>query len=117
MRNGGRVMREVARVVRTLSTDDVLQRMSSNDVPCMPVISLDDVASHPQVIASGSVEELDHDVLGRVVQPRPAARFLDLEEAPRFGARLAGQDTDDVLRAAGYADEEIQQLRHLGAAG
>ena len=39
---------------RSAGADEVLARMNANDVPCMPVVSLDDVTSHPQVVAAGA---------------------------------------------------------------
>jgi crotonobetainyl-CoA:carnitine CoA-transferase CaiB-like acyl-CoA transferase len=115
MRNGGRVMREVAQVIRTLATDEVVERMRFNDVPCMPVVDLEDVATHPQVVAAGVVERTEHPLLGPIVQPRPPARFIDDGEPERFAARVPGEDTDSVLAAAGFGADEIGDLRERGA--
>lgn len=117
MRNGGRVMREVAQAVRQLATDVVVERMRTHDVPCMPVVALDEVAALPQVLAAGTVEELDHPVLGRVVQPRPPARFIDAGEPARFAAPRPGEDTNAVLAAAGLDEVTLADLRARSVVG
>lgn len=115
MRNGGRVMREVARVILQLSTDDAVELMREQDVPCMPVVAIEDVARLPQAVATGVFDVTDHPVLGRTVQPRPPARFIESGEPARFGARSTGEDTVDVLSEWGLGSELIERLRVAGA--
>lgn len=111
MRHGGRVMKIVGGCLRRMSTDAVVQKMRAHDVPCMPVLELDQVASHPQVVAAGSLERVDHPVLGRVIHPRPVARFGDETEPDRFPIAHPGGQTDEVLADLGLGTEEISDLR------
>lgn len=117
MRHGGRVMREVATRLKSMSTSDVTARMQHHDVPCMPVVALGDVRTHEYIVASGALEEIEHPALGRIVQPRPPARFLDGGSADRWPAPAAGQDTDDVLAGLGLAPDEIGALRRQSIVG
>jgi crotonobetainyl-CoA:carnitine CoA-transferase CaiB-like acyl-CoA transferase len=114
MKHGGDTMRRVKKRLAELSTDEVVARMTENEVPCAPVVSLGDVASHPQIVASGVLEEADHPALGRVVQPRPAARLRHLREPERTPSPGAGEHTVAVLLEAGLAPEEIESLRRDG---
>ena len=117
LRHGGRAMRQVAAVLAALPTAEVLERLSSHDVPCAPITALDDVASHPQVVAAGSLEETLDPVLGRVVQPRPAARFTDIGEARRRPSPALGQHTVEVLEDMGLSAAEVASLRADGVLG
>jgi crotonobetainyl-CoA:carnitine CoA-transferase CaiB-like acyl-CoA transferase len=116
-KNGGKAMRQVGPVLAKLPTAEVVARLAAHDVPCAPIVALDDVATEPQVIASGSLEETEDPTLGRLRQPRPAARFSAIDEAPRTAAPVLGQHTDEVLEDMGFTAEERKALRAEGAVG
>ena len=116
-RNGGKAMRQVGPVLAKLPTAEVVARLAAHDVPCAPIVALDDVAAEPQVIASGSLEETADPTLGRLRQPRPAARFSAIEEPSRTAAPVLGQHTDEVLEDMGFTSEERAALRAEGAVG
>ena len=85
--------------------------MTEHGVPCAPVVELADVRRHPQVVASGVLEETEHPALGRIIQPRPAARMSGIDESERSPAPAAGEHTDEILAEAGLAPTEISDLR------
>jgi len=117
LKNGGRAMRQIAAVLAELPTDEVLKRLADNDVACAPVVALEDVAHQPQVVAAGSLEESVDPVLGRVLQPRPPARFGGIDEAPRPPSPPLGGHTAEVLAAMGYTNDEVDALRANGVVG
>jgi crotonobetainyl-CoA:carnitine CoA-transferase CaiB-like acyl-CoA transferase len=117
MMHGGETMREVKKRLAELSTEEVVARMTLHEVPCAPVVGLDAVRSHPQVIASGVLEEVDHPALGRIVQPRPPVHVLGAIEAERRPAPAAGQHTDEILAEAGFSETETRQLRESTVVG
>jgi crotonobetainyl-CoA:carnitine CoA-transferase CaiB-like acyl-CoA transferase len=111
MKGGAEVMRRVRTVIANLPTDEVVARLRAADVPVAPVRQLDEVAHDPQVVASGSVRAFEHAVLGAVHQPRPAPLFDGSAIDPDPAAPRLGEHTDDVLREAGWSDDEIAKLR------
>jgi crotonobetainyl-CoA:carnitine CoA-transferase CaiB-like acyl-CoA transferase len=114
MRNGGRVMRMAADVLRTMPTTEVVERLHRQDVPCGPAVPLADIREQPQIAAMGAIEEYDHPVLGRLAQPRPSAQFEDAADIDILPAPMPGQDTDEILAGAGFAAEEVNSLRTAG---
>src|SRR6056297_1963804 len=56
-------------------TDNWMQRLGEHDVPCAPVLTRDQVYSHPQVQANETVVEQEHPHAGRIRQARTPARF------------------------------------------
>jgi len=110
LRHGGRAMRQVGAVLATLPTAEVVARLAAHDVPCAPIVALDDVASLPQIVTTGALEETADPTLGRVRQPQPAARFVDIPEAPRPAAPALGEHTRSVLLAMGCTPEEVEAL-------
>lgn len=84
-------------------------------VPCGRIRSVAEVCTNPQLTARGKVVEHPHPTAGRV---RMIGQPIELSETPGRIDRappLLGEHTDEVLRAAGYTDEEIRAFRAAGA--
>ena len=114
MAGGAAIMRAVRAKVATMKTADVVQRLAEADVPCAPVLQLDELWQHEQTAAVGTIQELDHAVLGPIRQPRPAPRFDGGEQPTAAWAPTLGQHTDEVLADAGWSPAEIAGLRDRG---
>jgi alpha-methylacyl-CoA racemase len=84
--------------------------MEGTDVCFAPVLSFVDAPSHPANVQRNTYIELDG-----VTQPAPAPRFSRTPSNVDHGAHGAGQDTDEVLAAMGFAEQEIGSLRASGA--
>jgi crotonobetainyl-CoA:carnitine CoA-transferase CaiB-like acyl-CoA transferase len=114
MRSGAEVMRRVRARIATLPTATVVARLQAADVPVAPVVALDEVADHEQVVAGGTVLAFDHEVLGPIRQPRPAPLFDGRPvETARSAPRL-GEHGTEVLTEAGWDPAEIDSLRARG---
>ena len=114
MKGGAEVMRRVRTAIAGMSTDDVVTRLRAADVPVAPVRQLDEVAHDPQVQACGTVKALEHNVLGKIHQPRPAPYFDGVTIEPTPTAPQIGDHTDEVLREAGWSDADVAELRANG---
>jgi crotonobetainyl-CoA:carnitine CoA-transferase CaiB-like acyl-CoA transferase len=106
----------VGAILATGRSQDWLDRLDAADVPCAPVLRRSEVMDNVQVIANELIEQFDQPHLGRIRQPRPAARF------DRTPARIAGpaprigEHTDAILVELGYAPHEIEALKSSRAA-
>jgi len=96
------------------TTDNWMQRLGAHDVPCAPVLTRDQVYSHPQVQANETVIEADHPQAGRIRQARTPARFSTTPPDAPTPARRLGEDTRAVLLQAGYDVETIADLMARG---
>ena len=84
--------------------------MEGTDVCFAPVLSLTEAPQHPHNVARGTFLET-----AGVVQAAPAPRFSRTTAGvPRPPAPL-GSDTVEVLRAAGYSETRLRELRERGA--
>ncbi|HEX7114823.1 MAG TPA: CaiB/BaiF CoA-transferase family protein [Steroidobacter sp.] len=92
--------------------DEWCRILEGTDACFAPVLSLEEVASHPHNAARKTFVEVEG-----VLQHSPAPRFSETQPAPIRPPRRAGQDTADVLSEAGLSAGEIERLRAIGAAG
>jgi crotonobetainyl-CoA:carnitine CoA-transferase CaiB-like acyl-CoA transferase len=84
-------------------------------VPCGRIRNVAEVCTNPQLVERGKVVERPHPTAGRV---QMIGQPIELSETPariETAAPLLGQQTDAVLREAGYSDAEIRTLRASGA--
>ncbi len=88
-----------------------IERLDAEEVPCAPILSLDEVLEDPQVAANELIEECEHPVVGAMRQPRPAARFDETPSSDRRPAPALGQHTDEVFSELGRSYATLRELR------
>ncbi len=93
------------------TTGEWMEILEPAGVPCAPVLTRSEMIHHPQIEAAGIVVESDHPQAGRLRQARNAARFTATTPELRFGAPLLGEHAVEILREAGFSDEECDSLR------
>ncbi len=104
---GGRVayakerLDQTASVLETRTTEEWLERLDREQVPCAPILPLEGVIRHPQVVANELLVESEHPVAGRIREPRPAARFDRTPAALDRPAPVLGEHTDEILTELG----------------
>jgi alpha-methylacyl-CoA racemase len=99
-----------AALFRTRTRDEWCDLLEGTETCFAPVLDLDEAPRHPHIVARRTFMDLD----GAVV-PAPAPRFDRTPGPVPTPGPKAGEHTDDVLAAAGYAAEEIRRLRDRGA--
>ena len=104
-------------VLKTRTTDEWMELLEANDVPCAPALKRSEVYHHPQVKEMGTVEIFDHHSAGKIRQTRHAARFERTPASVRMGAPLLGEHNDEVLGELGLDGTEIAKLRSEGIIG
>ena len=105
----------IQNVLLTRPASEWLKRLEAEDVPCAPVLTRTQVLSHPQIEANGVIIETEHEHAGLVRQTRPAAQFSGTPPEIRHGGPLLGEHTNEVLREAGYGEDDIRALDAAGA--
>jgi crotonobetainyl-CoA:carnitine CoA-transferase CaiB-like acyl-CoA transferase len=83
-------------------------------IPCGPIYSIDQVFADPQVRHLGMATPMRRPALGDTQVVASAINMSGLDRTVRSPTPESGQHTDDVLRAAGYAEAEIAELRKKG---
>ena len=101
---------KLAAVIAGKTQAEWCEIMEGTDVCFAPVLNLVDATKHPANIARNTYIEVDG-----MIQPAPAPRFSRTPAEVRHGGHDTGQDTDEVLAAMGFAEQEIAGLKESGS--
>jgi crotonobetainyl-CoA:carnitine CoA-transferase CaiB-like acyl-CoA transferase len=98
-------------VLKTRPAAEWLEVLTTEGVPCAPVLTRSAMIHDKQVQANGIVVETEHEEAGLLRQTRPAARFSVTPATIRHGGPALGQHTETILTELGYSASEIAGLR------
>lgn len=98
-------------VAARLTTEEAVRRLLDLGVPAAPTVPVGAVPNHPQVQANGTFVETQHPIAGRLIEPRPPARFAGHRLDPSRPAPAMGEHSNEILREAGFDEAEIAELR------
>src|SRR4051812_12311561 len=102
-------------ILRTRTTGEWLSTLREQGVWCAPINDYHEVFAEPAVRFLDPILEIDHPEAGHVRLLKHPIRYGAGEPEVRHLPPAVGQHTDEVLREAGYAPDEIAQLREVGA--
>jgi crotonobetainyl-CoA:carnitine CoA-transferase CaiB-like acyl-CoA transferase len=91
--------------------DAWLETLQSHDIPAGPVHSIDEFRRHELTRHHGLAREHDHAEVGRLTLPGSPLIFSATPTRDVGPSPTLGEHTDDVLRAAGYTDAAVADLR------
>jgi crotonobetainyl-CoA:carnitine CoA-transferase CaiB-like acyl-CoA transferase len=103
---GGRVKSELASLIASRPLAHWQPLFEAADCCVTPVLRLDEAMAHPQIAAREMVVEV-----GCTKQYAPPFKLSAWPWASAAPAPAVGADSGAVLRAAGYAESDIEQLR------
>jgi crotonobetainyl-CoA:carnitine CoA-transferase CaiB-like acyl-CoA transferase len=89
---------------------EILERLKAEDVPSAPILKRREILDDPQIIENGTIVEDEHPGVGRVRQPRPAARFDKSPSGIQRPAPRLGENTREIMAEAGFRDGDIDGL-------
>lgn len=96
--------------LKAKKTSDWVKLLTSANVPCSAIQSIDQVVTHPQTQQLGILREVAHpDIPGYTDVGMPIRWGGHRPETRRVPPRL-GADSREVLRMIGRTDEEIEKL-------
>jgi formyl-CoA transferase len=103
---------------KTLTKNEVAQRMLAAKVPCAPVRNLTEVMHDENMHARGSLQWIDHPELGRVVLPHSPLVFEGTERRPIEPSLPLGASNDAVFGEwLGHSEAELAAYKTEGVIG
>jgi formyl-CoA transferase len=89
---------------------EVMAELNQHDIPCGPILSMEELAAEPSLRATGTVVEVDHPVRGKYLTVGNPIKLSDsVTEVTR--SPLLGEHTQEVLSELGLTSSEIEGLR------
>ncbi len=99
----------------TRGPQEWIELLGPAGIPCAPVLNLEQALTHPVTESLGMVEEVDHTSLGTMRVLGQPVKVAGTEQGwLRSAPPLLGEHTRQVLSAAGYSTEQIEQWTARG---
>jgi formyl-CoA transferase len=89
---------------------EAMDLLNEHDIPCGPILSMEELANEPSLRATGTVVEVDHPMRGKYLT---VGNPIKMSDSPTEVKRspLLGEHTDEVLAELGYKPDEVRALR------
>ena len=100
----------------SLPTAEVFRICQANEVICAPVQEVGDVLADPHLHARGSLQPLDHPLLGELMLPSTPLRFNDIDPPDVALPRGLGEDNYKVFEEfVGLCKADVDSLKSANA--
>ena len=96
---------------------EIIARLEAGEIPCGPINTYEQVFADPQIQARQMVVETHHPTLGWIRTLGSPVKMSLTPVALGRPAPLLGQHSVEVLREAGYADDEIEAIVRAAESG
>jgi formyl-CoA transferase len=95
---------------KTKTKFEAMDILNKHDIPCGPILSMEEIAAEPSLRKTGTVVEVDHPTRGKYLSVGNPIKMSDsATEVTR--SPLLGEHTDEVLAELGFGKEQIVALR------
>jgi crotonobetainyl-CoA:carnitine CoA-transferase CaiB-like acyl-CoA transferase len=95
----------------TKTREEWISLLHEADVPCGPVLTVEESFTDPQILHRNMIFMMEHPVEGQIKQRAFPASFSDTQMKRDMPPPLYGQHTDEILRDLGYTKADIKKLR------
>ena len=110
VRNRDELVRILSERLREDDTDEWHRRLTDAGVPAAPVADVADVIASPQTEALEIMQPLEHPSIPGLRLPALPLSFGGERLKHRSAPPLVGEHTAEILREAGYDDDEVAEL-------
>lgn len=108
---------ELSDIFLTRTTGEWLELLEKADVPAMPMYDFEGVLGDLHLKAVNFFQEVEHPSEGTIRQMAVPAKWSRTPAVPDRLAPRQGEDAAEILREAGFTNEEIEALQRSNAIG
>ena len=105
---------QVETMIRAESSAHWERVFQEHGVPVSKVHFVEELSTHPQVVENEYMVALDHDLSGPQQMAAPPWKMSESPPAAQGAAPPLGRDTDAILTAAGYSEDNVTAMRVAG---
>jgi crotonobetainyl-CoA:carnitine CoA-transferase CaiB-like acyl-CoA transferase len=109
------VYAELARIFETKTTAEWLDLLTKADIPVMPMHDLESILQDPHLASTGFFPVVDHPSEGRIRSMKASARWSETSVEPSRLAPRLNEHGSEILKEAGFSEDEIATLVREGA--
>src|SRR5580692_10671359 len=104
------IFKRIEKWTLTKTKFEAMDILNQHDIPCGPILSMEELAAEPSLRATGTIVEVDHPKRGKYLTVGNPIKMSDSRtEVTR--SPLLGEHTDEVLAELGYPAAEVAALR------
>ena len=108
------VYAELARMLKTRTTDEWIALLTRADVPVMPMHSLESMLHDEHLVATGFFPVVEHPSEGPIRSMKVSASWSDTAAKPSRLAPRLNEHGEEILREVGFSTEELAALVRCG---
>jgi formyl-CoA transferase len=104
------VFEAIEKWTMTKTKFEAMDLLNKHDIPCGPILSMQELAAEPSLRATGTIVEVDHPKRGKYLTVGNPIKLSDsITEVTR--SPLLGEHTDEVLTELGYGAQDVAGFR------
>lgn len=103
--------RVVAARIRTISMQDLRDRLAAHEVGFSPIYDASDIFNDPQFLARQAIVQVEDEELGPVRMQGVVPRFSETPTTVRNAGPSLGQHNGEIFAALGLSENEIEGLK------
>jgi len=104
------VYAELARIFETRTTAEWTELLTRADVPVMPMHDLESLLQDPHLVETGFFPVVTHPSEGAIHSMKVSTRFSETAAEPVRLAPKLGEQSEEILAEAGFAQDEIAAM-------
>jgi crotonobetainyl-CoA:carnitine CoA-transferase CaiB-like acyl-CoA transferase len=109
------VYAELARIFETRTTAEWIDLLTRADIPVMPMHDLESILQDPHLTSTGFFPVVNHPSEGKIRSMKTSARWSETPSEPSRLAPRLNEHGSEILKEAGFSEDEIATLVREGA--